>query len=201
MASIDTYLEEHPEVILSLVGLVFGSIGGYFLWTTLSFWQRAQRVPGTVTGLSGKYGNELTPILQFTTDEGHDMETTASVGARPMPVRPGDEVTVLYDPEDPTTAEMTIWYRLSFAVVFLGIGLVVIGLSALFILGIGIDVRFIIPGVLAGLSLPFTLLGATTLWTALQVRRIGYSLFGGIFLGIGLLLLGSSGFLVLVIAG
>lgn len=203
-----------PWIVLGAVGLLFGSVGGYWLWTTLSFWRRAKRVSGTVTDLRARTvvhvggvdveisGQSMVyPVLQFTTHEGRNVETPASRGARPMPVRPGDEVTVLYDPTTPSTAELSIWYRLSVAMVFLTVGVVAAFFCVLGVWDISIADRFFIAGLFGVLGLPFALLGGTTLWMALKVRRLGYIIFGGVFLGIGLLLWSVFGFVVVASGG
>lgn len=190
------------QLAIAIVGILFCGLGGYWLWTILSFWRRAERVSGVVTEL--RAGMEVTiggmemhvngrdfwyPVVQFTTHEGRDVETTTYTAARPMPARPGDETTVLYDPIDPTFAELTVWYRVSLGLMFLILGLVPVFLSVPGLWQGSLDGRLFMAGLFGGLALPFTLLGGTTLSVALRVKRIGYSIFGGLFLGIGLLLL------------
>ncbi len=190
-----------PQLPIAIVGLLFCGLGGYWLWTILSFWRRAERVSGVVTelrtrrkvhisGMTVHTNGQLSyPVVQFTTHEGRDVETTTYTAARPMPARPGDETTVLYDPTDPTFAELTVWYRVSLGLMFLILGLIPVFLSVPGLWQGSLDGRLFMAGLFGGLALPFTLLGGTTLSVALRVKRIGYSIFGGLFLGIGLLLL------------
>lgn len=190
-----------PQLPIAIVGILFCGLGGYWLWTILSFWRRAERVSGVVTELRTRRkvrigdmnlrtnGQLSYPVVQFTTHEGRDVETTTYTAAQPMPARPGDETTVLYDPTDPTFAELTVWYRVSLGLMFLILGLVPVFLSVPGLWQGSLDGRLFMAGLFGGLALPFTLLGGTTLSVALRVKRIGYSIFGGLFLGIGLLLL------------
>jgi len=70
-------------------------------------------VPGVVTdvvydprvGVDGS-GGLWFPILSFTTVDGHPVQTRAQIVRVPASARTGDQVTVLYDPEDPTRASL-----------------------------------------------------------------------------------------------
>ena len=64
------------------------------------------------------------PVLRFETSEGRHVDTEARYGRAPAQARPGDEVTVLYDPADPRRAalEKKLGGR------FLGLFLIVFGL-------------------------------------------------------------------------
>ena len=46
------------------------------------------------------------PVLRFDAADGRQIGTEAMYGRRPAPARRGDDVTVLYDPADPTRAAL-----------------------------------------------------------------------------------------------
>lgn len=198
-----------------MIGLLSCGFGVYWLWTSLSFWRRAERVSAVVTDVHA--GREMRvggvnlgvrrrdisfPVVKFTTHEGRDVETTANTGAHPMSARFGDETTVLYDPADPTVADVTTGYRLSLGLTFLVFGLVAVLLSIRGpgLLNSSVSSRLIIMCVFGLAGYSFTLSGGTTLWMALRVKRTGYSILGGLFLGIGLLLWSVLGFILILFA-
>jgi len=103
-----------PIALIALgVGLVFTTLGIVFMVRRRRFLRSAVRVPGVVTdvlydprvGVNGS-GGLWFPILSFTTVDGHPVQTRAQIGRVPAPARTGDQVTVLYDPEDPTRASL-----------------------------------------------------------------------------------------------
>lgn len=119
-------------------GVFFLLLGCYLLRRSRSFRRKAQSVEGVVTELrtqaSGSFGADAAyPVLQFTTRDGRDVRTKARTGSLPAPAREGDHVTVLYDPDDPTTADIAgrsadILLSLSFilfGLIFTGIGLLI----------------------------------------------------------------------------
>lgn len=105
------------------------------------FRSRAQRVSGTVAGLRGKPGTaegvpSYQPILHFTTLEGREIRTKMRVASFPAPAKPGERVTVVYDPRNPSTAEIKgkgwlFLLVLVFAFFVLGFALLGVGLTRL----------------------------------------------------------------------
>jgi Protein of unknown function (DUF3592) len=68
------------------------------------------RVPGVVARLrqDAVYSDVMVaggivtfPVLRFTTVEGDEVESVSPVASSKLKVRPGDQVTVLYDPRNP----------------------------------------------------------------------------------------------------
>ncbi|MEU7913815.1 DUF3592 domain-containing protein [Microbispora bryophytorum] len=92
-------------LILSGLGLVFGLIGGGITMNAREFRRRAQRTRGLVVGLRASRSDDGTsyyPTIRFTTVYGQQVEAETTYGSNPPPARPGEEVTVLYDPARPT---------------------------------------------------------------------------------------------------
>ncbi|MGI5158245.1 DUF3592 domain-containing protein [Microbispora sp. CA-102843] len=92
-------------LILAGLGLVFGLIGGGITMNAREFRRRAQRTRGLVVGLRASRSDDGTsyyPTIRFTTMYGQQVEAETTYGSNPPPARPGEEVTVLYDPARPT---------------------------------------------------------------------------------------------------
>ncbi|MFG1944882.1 DUF3592 domain-containing protein [Nonomuraea sp. NPDC048826] len=91
--------------ILGSANLAFG------VWTlrrAQRFRDRGIRVSGLVTGLersSDPDSNACYPVFRFTTRDGREVEITSRYGES-KPPRPGDHVTVLYDPEKERNARI-----------------------------------------------------------------------------------------------
>ena len=103
-----------------LVPLAFVGVGGVVvllglrdLCRQVAFHRRALRCRGVVTDFRTKWrhgtGNErghtvYYPVLAFRTVEGRDVETAGRLGRSRRGFRPGQAVTVTYDPRDPSHA-------------------------------------------------------------------------------------------------
>lgn len=121
-----------------VVGLIFISIGGGKLWPQLSFRRRAQRITGIVTDLRVDVvaGSDphitYYPIVRFTTHDGREVETTAKTGTSPLSLETGKQVTILYDPADPTIVKLSGgMHHLGFFGLVFGIGLLSMGIGGL----------------------------------------------------------------------
>ncbi len=100
------------------IGLLFMVIGVVLAVRLRLFRRTAVRVPGVVTDVvyqadvgydaSGRRrtGGMWFPVLSFTTMDGRPVRTRAHYGRNLARPRPGDQVTVLYDPEDVTRAAL-----------------------------------------------------------------------------------------------
>ena len=97
-----------------IFGLVFGSIGLIFLGVAvisvraeLNLRRGAVRAPGRVIDLqptSGSRGGTLyKPVFEFYDDQDRKHVITGSVASSPPSFSRGEEVTVLYRPENPET--------------------------------------------------------------------------------------------------
>lgn len=100
-----------------------------------SMWSGGTWVDGTWTG-GGSAGSLPStifyPVVRFRAADGREVETRAMVGTSFKRVREGDPVTVLYDPKDPTCAQLErsrgLAIVLGVAQCLLGAGFCVIGL-------------------------------------------------------------------------
>jgi hypothetical protein len=100
----------------------------------------ASRAPGEVTDLRwqsvGHAGDRTPlafPVLRFSLPDGRTVETQSTWGTNPPPAKPGAQVTVLYDPADPTRASVPAGGTasiVSWVIVALGGLLVLVGLAA-----------------------------------------------------------------------
>ncbi|GGS82768.1 hypothetical protein GCM10010156_46800 [Planobispora rosea] len=89
-------------------GVVFTGIGVRVLTVGQRLRRSGVRVPGFVVGLrwSGGDNGVYYPTLQFQTAQGFMVQTESDLGSNPSPVRPGQQVTVVYDPERPQRARL-----------------------------------------------------------------------------------------------
>ncbi len=122
-------------LVFGLFGLVFGLVGLGMLLSARDFKRRAVRAPGRVVALrarrSSNTGSVYYPTVRFTTAYGQDVEAESNFGSNP-PIGPvGHPVNVLYDPANPVKFRIdSAWGRGTlFAVIFLGVGLVFLGVS------------------------------------------------------------------------
>lgn len=92
-----------------LVGLFAVALLAAGLYVATDLWRletSGLRAPGTVVRLkaessSGDSSSSYHPVVRFRTDRNVTIEFKDSVGTNPPSYRPGDEVTVLYRPDDP----------------------------------------------------------------------------------------------------
>jgi hypothetical protein len=131
-------------VILILVGLLFAVIGIYGSRRQLLLRRKGQRVTGTVTRIdrewdpgggpnnAGQY--DYWPVLSFTTLAGQHIETRSEVGKSSASGEVGQPVRVLYDPANPSAAEVDNFSAQATATllplicVAAGIGVAVVGI-------------------------------------------------------------------------
>ncbi len=109
--------------ILMAVAALFVALGAGFMVigartrrSSREFMARAVRVPGLVVDLElhrgeHRHAGDLdsgywVPRLQFTTVDGRPVQTLAMYGSVPAPARRGEQVMVLYDPDQPTRAQV-----------------------------------------------------------------------------------------------
>jgi hypothetical protein len=73
------------------------------------------------------------PVLRFSLPDGRTVETQSSWGTNPPAAKPGAQVTVLYDPADPTSASLPAGGSASVVngvIIGLGAILIAVGLAA-----------------------------------------------------------------------
>jgi hypothetical protein len=123
------------------LGLLFSAIGVVLLVRLRRFRRTAVRVPGVVAdvvydGSAGDSGSGglWFPVLSFTTVEGRPVRTRGRYGRSPARARAGDQVTVLYDPEDPALASLPRDGANHLAVFFVVFGLGAAAVGALLLL-------------------------------------------------------------------
>lgn len=99
---------------------------GVLVWT-IQFVARAERATGTVTEVVRETDSEgddvFYPVVRFTTPEGAEIEFKSSSGSAPASHSEGDQVDVLYDPDDPDDARLSGFFDLwLFPIVGLALG-------------------------------------------------------------------------------
>lgn len=129
--------------ILILFGLVFGAVGAYGSRRQYLLRRKGQRVTGTVSRIDREWhsGDANTPghytyfpVLSFRTLAGQPMETRSAVGGSSLGEEAGESVRVIYDPADPSFAEVDTFGTQASAVLVpliclaAGIGLIVGGI-------------------------------------------------------------------------
>lgn len=129
-------------LLFVLLGVGFAVLGVVLLVRNRRFLARALRVPGVVVdlrarrmGSSGSGGGTVWhPVFRFQTYEGRNVEIVGNLGTDPPPARPGERVTVLYDPANPHNAKLDKpgqsggfagWFFIAFGVIFTTVGVVV----------------------------------------------------------------------------
>lgn len=134
-------------LLFTVGGLVFARMGIRILRSARRFEAVAVRSHGTVTDLRFRSvgrqvgGGTWYPVLRFDTADGRHIETEGLYGRSPPPAKRGDEVTVLYDPADPTKAALegklgggplgTIFVVLGLFLAALGVTIGVVALSVM----------------------------------------------------------------------
>ena len=103
-------------LLLVFVGLVLAAGGGYGARQGRRLTRTGQRVPGTVVSLAWKHssgsegGSQVChPVLAFRTLDGREIQTATGVGSSRVIAQPGEEVPVIYDPRNPSRAEIDTW--------------------------------------------------------------------------------------------
>ncbi|MDX1379382.1 MAG: DUF3592 domain-containing protein [Anaerolineales bacterium] len=92
------------------ISLICFAVAGFLYIRELQFLSRAETVSGRVKTfqLSDNVDGGMTycPLIEFTTDRGETVVFNTLVCSNPAPYEPGEEVTIFYDPLDPTNAQV-----------------------------------------------------------------------------------------------
>jgi hypothetical protein len=92
-------------------GVVLLIVGAALLVRQVQFVTAAERATGTVVAVSRETDSdgEVTfyPVVRFTTAHGKEIEFKSSTGSKPASHSTGDRVEVLYDPDDPSDAQLS----------------------------------------------------------------------------------------------
>ena len=96
---------------------------------------------GNVVGMTERPDNDgddeddgpmYAPIIRFTTTKGEVVEFTSSTWSRPPEYEPGEAVQILYQPADPSRAEIeSAFHRYGSAAILGGTGLVLAAVGAI----------------------------------------------------------------------
>ncbi len=125
--------------MLGGLGVIFALLGAGLLVNARDFRRRALRAQGNVVGLrrsSSSEGDVFYSIVRFTTAYGQAVEAETRFASNPPPARPGQTVTVMYDPSDPhrMRIDTPLGRGSLLGGIFLGVGLV------LLLVGVGVGV-------------------------------------------------------------
>ncbi|MFI0355130.1 DUF3592 domain-containing protein [Actinomadura sp. 9N407] len=95
---------------LILFGLAFAAFGVHVIRIGRRLRRFGHRVPGVVVRLrwdsNDHGGGNYYPVLRFRTRDGTEVTTESDLGSNPSPVRAGQPVAVIYDPEKPKRARL-----------------------------------------------------------------------------------------------
>ncbi|KLN62063.1 hypothetical protein WH96_00520 [Kiloniella spongiae] len=134
------------QYIFLCVGLITLSTTGIWSYTTLEFVNNARSTQGTVTDLiqsrsssssSTRNSYVYRPKVTFRTETGEDITFQSSTGSNPPAYARGENLNVLYDPENPQNAKISDTLSLWLGPIILGI------IGFIFsVIGIGFSVYF-----------------------------------------------------------
>jgi hypothetical protein len=118
-------------VAIGVLALAWGAID---LVRTVHFVKNAEHATGTVVDVSREIDDEgdefFYPVVRFTTAEGKEFEFKSDSGSNPASHSTGDEVDVLYDPDDPDDAQLSGFFDLwLFTIVPFAIGTGFLGVA------------------------------------------------------------------------
>lgn len=94
-------------LILLLFGLVFFAIGSGLTYRQRTLEKQGIETQGVVVSLQENYdsdGSTYTPVIQFKTTNGQSVEFLSSYSSSPPDYKVGEQVTVVYPPEQPDEA-------------------------------------------------------------------------------------------------
>ncbi|HEY2982253.1 MAG TPA: DUF3592 domain-containing protein, partial [Anaerolineales bacterium] len=93
------------------IGLVMLAIAGMLYFREQSFLQRAETATGTVTDFnmssSSEGGSSYCPVIEFSTRDGQPVRYYGNVCSAPPAFDLGDQVEVLYDPDNLDNVQMS----------------------------------------------------------------------------------------------
>lgn len=103
----------------------------FFVMKTISFLDNAHEAVGIVVEIERIYDDGVTfaPVFKFTDNEGLERTVQSSVSSNPASHDVGDEVQVLYDPEDSSKAKINNFFNIwGLAIILggLGVGIIII---------------------------------------------------------------------------
>lgn len=126
------------SLLLALSVLMF-ALCGFFYTRTSKFIQTSHKAQGKVVELQesrSDNGTVFHPVYTFVDRSGAEQKIYSSMGSYPPAYQVGDAVNVLYDPQNPRSAEIEGFWSLWLVPLILGIigaGQAVFGLLAFFL--------------------------------------------------------------------
>lgn len=116
-------------LVYLIVSVLFIAIGVANWYRTKRFVERAHRTTGTVIELIERKTRRMrtySPTVRFTTLDGRKVKFTEPLSTRPAGYEIDEQVTVLYDPEDPQQARVfkKSWRLYYYALLFGGLGVI-----------------------------------------------------------------------------
>jgi hypothetical protein len=98
-------------------GALLMAVGAWFMVKGTPLQRRGARTAGRVVALqrerdpvpdaaTGVSNSNYYPVLEFRTAGGEQVQAVARSGGNPAPARVGDDVRVLYDPANPSVADI-----------------------------------------------------------------------------------------------
>ena len=117
------------SIFFFIFGFVLLSTAGVLTWRTSRFTELAQSAEGIVTALApvGSHSNDSTsskvtyaPVFSFKAVDGKTYSITSTSSNNPPAFNVNDDVTVLYDPANPTNARIDSTFQLWGAPLILG---------------------------------------------------------------------------------
>jgi len=122
------------------IGLILLAFAGVSYMREADFLGRAESASGQVVDFnlssSTEGGSSYCPVIDFTTKDGQPVKYFANVCSSPPSYDIGEEVQVLYDPEDPKKVQMDgFWskYVGTFVLSCIGLPFFAIGIWGLFV--------------------------------------------------------------------
>jgi hypothetical protein len=127
------------SIIFFIVGFVLLCVAGFLTWRTSRFTERAQSTTGTVTALVPDHNSNgkttYAPVFSFKAADGKTYSITSSASNNPPAFNVNDDVTVLYDPSNPSGARIDSTFQLWGAPMILGsVGAFMVAMASVFTL-------------------------------------------------------------------
>lgn len=114
-------------LLFRIVGVMFAMVGIGFGIYSVYFSIGTAETAGTVIEMKG--GTQKSPVVEYTVD-GRRFTFHSSISSSPPAYKVGDQVGVLYNPDDPQAAQLnTFLDRWLFPVAFTSVGFVVMAIS------------------------------------------------------------------------
>jgi hypothetical protein len=94
-------------VYILLFGLIFFGIGSWLTYQQRTFERQGAQAGGEVTGLSSRCDSDgctYSPVVRFSTQTGGTVSFESTYSSSPPAYDVGEEVTVIYSPDNPEKA-------------------------------------------------------------------------------------------------